>query len=454
MLTCAAGAGLSLTGHPGSAAGFALIEQSVSAMGTAYAGGAAEAADATTVFFNPAGMSRLPGAQVITGIQVIRPKAKFHDEGSTSTPGAILGDPGILGDSNGGDAGQTRIVPTFYYSQPLNETWSAGIGVNAPFGLATKYHSDWVGRYYGVKSEVRTVNINPAIAYRLNDRLSIGAGVSYQYIDAKLTNRIDFGSIGLFTAAAIGMPELAAGLLPGQNDGRVKLTGDDWSWGYNFGFLLDITEDTRVGMQYRSKVSQSLKGDASFRVPQEATFLQATGNFQNTNVEADVDLPASASASVFHQLSEAWALMADVTWTDWSTLQELRFRFESTHPDGVESLKWEDSYRFAVGVAYRPDSRWTWRAGAAYDQTPIPNEQYRSVRVPGEDRTWVTVGLGYRYSENLSFDFGYAHLFVKDPKIDKTSAAPGEEDFFRGDLKGEYDASVDIIGGQLSWTFH
>ncbi len=399
--------------------GFALIEQSVSEMGTAYAGASAQATDASTIFFNPAGMTRLPGAQTVAGMQVIIPEAKFNDKGSSSTPGAILGRPGLLGTREGNDAGESGIAPAVYYTQQFGDKWFAGVGVNVPFGLKTKYDQNWVGRYYGVKSELKTVNINPSVAYKVSDRLSLGAGISYQYIDAELTNQIDFGTIGILSALGLGMPELAAGLTPGGNDGRVKISGNDWSWGANVGILYSITEQTRLGLHYRSKIEHSLEGYARYRIPDEARFLQATGSFISSNVKADVDLPASFSTSVYHDITPKWAILADVTWTDWSNLHEIRFDFDSSQPDGVETLKWEDSFRYSLGVKYQPNERWVYRCGVAYDETPIPNRQYRSVRVPGNDRTWVALGLGYRHNDSLSFDVGYAHLFVDDPEIDK-----------------------------------
>ena len=115
----------------------------------------------------------------------------------------------------------------------------------------------------------------------------------------------------------------------------------------------------------------------------------------------------------------------------------------------------EDSFRYSLGVKYRPNGRWVYRCGVAYDETPIPNRQYRSVRVPGNDRTWVALGLGYRHNDSLSFDLGYAHLFVDDPEIDKGVAlSPEDENFFRGNLRGEYDAEVDIVSAQITWQFY
>ena len=360
----------------------------------------------------------------------------------------------------GGDtkdkAGVWGGVPNLYYARQLSDTVFLGLGINAPFGLSTEYSKDWVGRYHAVESVLHTVNINPAIAFKINDQLSMGIGVNAQYIYAKITNAIDFGLIG----AMAGVP----GLLPTSADGSVKLEGDDWSWGYNLGLLLNATNQTRVGIQYRSKIRHTLEGDADFSVPGTATALTLgadltprTGDdiFIDTDVESTIDLPASASLSLHHTINSKWAIMADVSWPDWSQLDELRFEFDSAQHDGVTTLKWEDSYRYSIGTTYKASEHLIYRAGVAFDETPIPNSYYRTPRIPGEDRTWLAIGLGYKYSDRLSFDFGYAHLFVKDPKIDKTpQGIPTDAEFAPlGYLRGEYDATTDIISAQLKWTF-
>ncbi len=164
------------------AAGFALVEQSMSGLGNAYAGGAAGAEDASTIFYNPAGMTRLNGQQLIVGTHVVMPSVKFHNEGSTHVTGLPLSG------GNGGDGGVTKPVPNLYYSRKVSDKFSVGMGINAPFGLATDYDKNWVGRYHAVESDVLTVNINPSIAYKITDNLSFGAGFNVQYMKAKLSN--------------------------------------------------------------------------------------------------------------------------------------------------------------------------------------------------------------------------------------------------------------------------
>jgi long-chain fatty acid transport protein len=442
---------LLVTGVTGSAlaSGFALIEQSAKLQGNAYAGAAAMAEDASIVFFNPAGMTKIAGTLVTAGLQVVMPQAKFENQGSTYALG------GSLAGGNGGDAGKTGFVPALFFVHSLENGLSYGLGINVPFGLSTEYDNGWVGRYHALNSEVSTVNINPSIAYKVNDLFSFGVGVSAQRIDAKVSNAIDFGGLDAAGAfASAGLPAGALGLTPQGSDGTATLKGDDWSYGYNLGVTFNLTEATTIGLAYRSKIEHTIEGDATFTVPAAiAATLQPAGFFSNSSVAATVELPASASFSIFHQINEQWAVMADYTWTEWSSLPELRFEFGNNMSDGVTTLNWEDSSRYALGVTFTPNNKLTIRTGVAFDETPIPNDAARTPRIPGADRTWVSLGCGYVFTENLSIDAAYSHLFVDDPKIAKDTGAPTSENFFRGGLTGTYEASVDIVSAQVNYHF-
>ncbi|MFQ5642716.1 MAG: OmpP1/FadL family transporter, partial [Thiogranum sp.] len=231
----------------GMASGFALIEQSASQMGNAFAGGSAVANDASTIYFNPAGMTRLK-TQAVAGTHLVITSAKFDGTGTDPAGFPTSG-------GNGGDAGGNGVVPNLYFSTPLGDGLFAGIGINVPFGLSTEYDDGWKGRYQAIESEVKTININPSMAYQINNRLSVGVGVSLQYIDAKLTQNIDQGSLCVPTQAqlqALGVPGAdpanCAGLVPQGSDGFAKVEGDNWAGGYNLGLLYEPTSSTRVGL--------------------------------------------------------------------------------------------------------------------------------------------------------------------------------------------------------------
>lgn len=397
-------------------AGYAIQEQSITGLGRAFAGSAAVADDASTIFFNPAGLTYLDRAEMDLGLNYIAPKSNFSDEGSS-----IAGVIDLNGDDYG-DAGKNAVVPNFYYAHPVNDRLALGFGVSAPFGLVTEYDDTWVGRYFAVKSDLLTVNFNPSIAYKATDKLSIGFGFSAQYVDVELTQMADLGAIG-------GSPQAA--------DGKVKLEADDWGYGYNVGVMYQATEATRLGVAFRSKISHTVKGDG--------TLKDANRNvIADENIEADVDLPETLSFAIHHDINSKWAIMADATWTKWSRFKELDIKSDGGALSSTKPEDWENTMRYGLGVAYKHNEKWQFRAGVAYDETPIPSAERRTARIPGNDRKWVALGATYHYSENIILDAGYAHLFIDDPKINETD----DNDY---NLKGKYEASVDLLGFQLRW---
>lgn len=403
------------------AAGFALIEQGASGLGNAYAGAGAVAEDASTVFFNPAGMMYLQGNQVAGAAHIIRTSSEFS--GTGSLPPALGGTP--ISGGNGGDAGGTALVPNLFYSQQLSNGFVFGLGVSVPFGLKTEYDTTWTGRYQAIESEVKTININPSIAYKAAPNLSVGVGVSAQYIEATLSQAVN--------QALVGSPDALA-----------EIEGEDWSFGYNFGLLYEAAPSTRIGFAYRSKIKQELEGDATFAGANAA--FTASGVLVPTSVTANVTLPESASLSLYHELNSDWTLLADATWTRWNRFQELRIDFASNQPDSVTVENWDNSMRYSLGLNYRYNSDLLLRTGIAFDEEAIPDDTHRTPRIPGNDRTWLAFGANYRYSPTITFDVGYAHLFVDDSRSDHT-------DLSGFNLTGNYDASVDILSAQVNWAF-
>ncbi|MFO7983199.1 MAG: outer membrane protein transport protein [Desulfuromonadales bacterium] len=445
--------GLASTGF---SSGFAIIEQSVSGLGGAFSGGAASAEDASTIFFNPAGMTLLEGQQVVAGAHVIVPSAEFEAEtAENAIAGTPLADvPGAntsLGTNNGGDGGVTAVVPNFYYSNKVNDKLSFGLGVNAPFGLTTEYDKDWVGRYHAVDSEVMTLNINPAVAYRVNEQLSVAAGVSIQYIDVTLSSMVD-GGLGVFEATGdTNLLPLASNT---DYDVFVENKADDVGYGFNLGLLYEFSQDTRMGFSYRSEIEHTVEGDVNTTVPDTLIPFGGETLFPDQGVNGDITLPAVASLSVYHELSDKLALMADLSWTGWSSFDKLTINFEGAGLAGRDSSttteNWDDTWRYSAGAAYQATEALLLRTGVAFDETPISDE-YRTPRIPGEDRTWVTVGAGYQLSESLTLDCAYAHIFVSDSKMEKDASDP--EDAARGTVVGEFENSVDIASVQLAYSF-
>ncbi len=438
---------LAFSSANGYAAGFAVAEQSVSGLGNAFAGGAAAAEDASTVWHNPAGMTRIDGKQVVGGLHIIIPKAKFKDNGSTTHP--LVGGAPLTG-GNGGDAGGVVPVANAYYAETFDKGWSFGLGINAPFGFATEYDSDWVGRYHGVESDVKTININPAAAYKVNDKFSYGFGVSIQYLDAMLSNAVDFATLDalLLSTGLLGAPQ--------SDDGFTEAEGDSWGFGFNLGFLYEFDESKRIGFAYRSKIDHDVEGDVDWTLPTTNNFdlaMAANNLFQDGGVKVDIELPSSASLSYYQDVNDQLSIMADITWTEWSVLDKLVLDYADNTLSGETLFAWDDSMRYSVGVTYQYNEKCKLRGGIAFDESPIPNDELRNVRVPGEDRTWFAFGGSHQFSDAWSLDAAYVHVMTDDPTINKTDLSLDSENLTRGLLKGEYDASVNIISAQLNYKF-
>lgn len=422
---------LATSGALANASGFQLFEQSVSGLGNAFAGNAAVAEDATTIFFNPAGLTRIPGTQTIAGVHLIAPKTEFENKGSTAAVTNFQGNNVLLG-TDGGNAGVTGVVPNFYAAHQLTDKLHIGLGVNVPFGLKTSYSSNWVGRYHGINSELKTINFNPSLAYKINKMFSVGLGVNAQYAEADLSNAIDFGQ--------------AAGPGTGQGlDGRQQLTGDDWGWGYNLGVMMQLTSATRIGLAYRSHIDFDIEGDVRFSVPPPARGLFP---FSTENASAKLDLPETISLSAYHDATSKLALLGDVSWTRWDRFDELVVKFENQAlPTSVQSFDWDNTFRYSLGANYKAHKDWMLRTGAAYDFAPIPSAKKRDVRVPDSDRIWLAFGISHTPNSSFKFDFSYTHIWVRDASINRNDGNGHT-------LVGNYNnSSVDIFSGQMVWSF-
>jgi long-chain fatty acid transport protein len=455
----AAIAGLSA---PASASFFALAEQNGSGMGTAFAGGAAIAEDASTVWYNPAGMTRLDRPQLVVAGSYIDLNIKTNVLSATTTDfSGVGGPPSVpIGGGAGKAPGEPGFVPSLYYTHPITKDFSVGGGINAPFGLTTEYDSTWAGRYHAVKSEITGINYNVSGAYKFSDVLSGGVGVDYQHFKAELTQAVDFATL-CTVGGQSGTCGFGAGFNPttNPNDGSAKVTADGNAWGYNLGLLWQLPDDFRIGVAYRSKIKQSLKGNFDPTVPTPAGVAGiATAGVANalhivsSGATTDVTLPASISVSFYQGLGPQWAIMADVTRTNWSSIPELRIRFDSGQADSVVTLNLIDTYRFSVGTTYKPNDTWILRGGLAYDQSPVTNPQDTSPRLPDGDRTWAAVGAGFKASPNLNFDFGYAYIHVAAAQVRKTGT-PTNENAARGNLSVDYTATIQVLSAQARWQF-
>lgn len=425
-------------GSQAHASAFALHEQGLSGLGNAYAGASAVAEDATTVWWNPAGMSRLSaGKHFALGGAYIVPSTQFNNKASVAAP---LSNPALNG--NGGDAGDAAFVPSFFFAMNVTPLVNFGLGVSVPFGLSTKYDGNWIGRFQGIESKVETVNINPAVSFKLSERASIGGGINYQQGKVDLTTAVNYSAAA---AAAGGAPLLGAIGGPGV-EGQNTVHVDGQAWGYNFGVLFDVLPATRVGVHYRSALDYSLDGHASFTNRPAAL----AAGLPDGDVRLDIKTPDSVAFSAVHELSPQWQLLADATWTHWSRIRQLPLVRTSGTQTGQAldtlTFNFNDVWRFSGGVNYRLNQAWVLKAGLAYDKSPVPNADTRSVRLPDSDRTWISLGAAYNASRSDKLDFGYTFVQAKDADINNTQAG-------KGTVNGTYGATVHVLGLQYQHTF-
>lgn len=431
------------------ASGFALAEQSSSGLGNANSGGAAYSEDSSVVHFNPAGISDFGREQFDVSLHQIQPSAKFTNKGSTSA--TLLGNTALSGHND--DAGRNALVPNFSYVNPLTERFKFGLGISVPFGLSTKYDDTWVGRYHAVESDLKVININPAISFAITDKLAVGLGANFQYAEILLSNAIDFGALCVASFDPASCQLLNA--LPQQADGFVSFSGnsgDKLAFGWNWGVLFKPWEHTHIAAAYRPRIKHTFKGEADFTVPGSASFATDSGAFSDSDIEAEIILPSTFSLSFFQGTELGLDLLADITWTSWSSFDEIRIVYKNPNqPDSATTEDWQNTTRFSIGANYHINDTWTARFGMAKDQGPVSSDLTRSARLPDGDRTWLTAGLRMAFTEDVNIELAYVKVTVEKVDIERTleSSVPT----MTSTLRGSYESSVDVISTQMNWRF-
>lgn len=360
------------------AAGFYLQEQSVSGLGTAYAGAASTARDASVLYYNPAGITQLKGFNVNAGAHVLVPRANLNDTGST------LFGPAITGVDSDDPVGVTALPNLFATKQVTDDFW-LGVGVTFPFGLGSEYDDNWFGRYDSIKSDLSTVNIQPTMAYRVNDWLSFGASVDVQYVDVELTAAVNDGAEGLRT-----------------------LEGETTSFGYTAGLTATPWAGTDIGISYRSTVNHEVEG----RLKVEGT----AGSDVNIAATAQLSTPDIASFGITQALNDKWKVMVQANWFGWNNFEEITVRNIAGGVVSGTTQNYQTTWAYSVGAEYQMDEKWTLRAGYQFDETPTTDE-YRTTLTPDGDRHWITAGGTYQWDEDWSIDFAAAYIDIGNEEI-------------------------------------
>jgi long-chain fatty acid transport protein len=418
------------------AAGFQLKENSIKAMGRAFAGASSAPGDASVVANNPAAMSRFERNAVQADVTVVDFSAGFTGGGTTA-----FGTP--LSGGDGGDAGGTTPIPALSALIRVGDSGlTVGAMVSAPFGLKTEYEPTWVGRYHAIKSDLKVVDLTLSAALEINDRFAVGLGVIYERAEAELSNAIDFGS----ALAGGGVP----GFAPQSADGLVVVKGDNSGLGWIAGLHLRPTDRFTLGFSYRSEIDHDVRGSADFSVPGNvAAVLAATGNprFRDTGAVAPLTLPSIATLSGSYKLSDRFILLGAASETGWSSLRAVVINYDNpAQGTTVEPFGWQDSRFYSLGAEYALNDRFILRAGIARDHTPT-NDVDRSPRLPDQDRDWLSLGLTWQASQALEINAAYTHISVDKPTLNNVASSSGSR------LIGEYAARVNLLGVSAQYRF-
>ncbi|MEQ1755212.1 MAG: outer membrane protein transport protein [Micropepsaceae bacterium] len=425
---------------PVQAAGFALREYGFSAAANSFAGSSAQSDQPSFLAYNPAVSSGVASWDSQFTLNAIYPTSDATFDMATTSVGTNTG-----GDTTPDDFIKDAYEPGLSVRYRLDDRWTAGLAVSAPWGLGTRYNRNWAGRYYAIESKLITVNAAPSLAYQLDETLALSAGAQFQYAKGTLSNAIDFGTIGF--ANVIG------GSSPGNQDGFVEFNATDWAFGFVLGALWHPAEDFMLGVSYRSALKHDLKGDVDFTLDGSgigATLSAGSGAFIDTSGSASLNLPAVTSLGLSWKATPALTLLGELGFTQWSSFKELRVAFgNANQPDNFQTYDWKDTWLASAGLRYDVTPDWTFRTGIAVDQTPT-RDTTRDPRIPDATRTWLSFGIEHQITPSTSLQLGYARLtFPKEP-ISLSAATSGNE--ARGNLAGVTDADADMISLQL--TFH
>ena len=472
IVTMGALAGASLNAH---ASGYHFGTQSVSAQATANAS-VAEAADATTLFYNPAGMTRLKGTHASGALNLVAPSVKYNNA-SASYPaqplptGATVPAGPVSGSTSGKLTDDLLAVPHMYLTHQLNDRVTVGVGVYVPFASSTEYQRDSVLRYNVNQTSLTTIDINPTVAFKLNDQHSLAIGLIAQHADASLRQYANFGGSANPALNSL-IPGVGGG--HGNSDGYADVEGKDWGFGFNLGWMWEIDPTARVGVSYRSVIKHSLKGTADWTTPATlAGQAAASRGYIDSDVRVDIKTPESLSVHGFKQLDSKWAVMGDITWTRHSRFDSLSINYSqpksapysASNFGGQTADKttlvpgWEDSWKVAIGASYQYSAPLQLRFGVAYDQSPVPDEEHRLSTMPDNDRIWLSFGGKYDLNKNSSINAAYSYIHIKNAKAKVNGycggATAGAVNCVSSYTNGQadYKSHAHILGVQYNYQF-
>jgi long-chain fatty acid transport protein len=398
---------------------FAVRENSSEGVATIFSGDVSAGDSAATSFNNPAGMTQLHGNQIEAGAVAAFPTINFYGAAASgSTP---------LSGNDGNNGGRPGVAPNFYAVLDLSDRLKIGIALNTPFALSVKQNANWYGRYLATDTTILSTNINPSIAYKLSDKISIGFGVSAQWLQGTLARS--------FNQSALGTP-----------DALVRFKGDDWGFGYNLGTFFKPWVGTQLGLTYRSKISHQLHGDLDFL----GVAPPLSGLLVSGPALLDANLPASTTFGITQTLTPQLSVSVSAQWTQWSAFKYINI--QSTTATAPINVGFSDTWFTSIGANYQWDDAWTLRGGIGWDQSPVDN-RYRTVSIPDQDRYMIGLGFGYKINEALTLDGAYAHYFATHASMNGSTNNTDNNPFGATVLQGTYQLGLDYVSMSVRYKF-
>lgn len=444
------------------ASGYHFGTQSVSAQSTANSS-AAEAADASTLFYNPAGLSKLDSHEISASVNVVAPSVKYSEGQAVYNKGQKV----AVGTTSGKITPDVVLAPHVYGAYKINDKLTAGLGIYVPFGSETEYDKKSVLRYNLNKTELTSIAVEPAVAYKVNEQHSVAAGVVAQYSTAGLRKYADWGSSRRPLADPAGL-----GLL----DGHAEVKGKDWGLGYHLAWMWDINDRARVGVNYRSRVKHNLKGTADWQADGAmAKGIYAAnigkpikegglGYVPHEKASLKVTTPESLSVHGMYQVSPRWDVFGDVTWTRHSRFNRAELKFENekltasgkTSNQTVITPNWRDTYKVAVGASYQVKDPLQLRFGVAYDQSPVRRAEERLVTMPDNNRIWYSVGMKYDLGKQHTINAAYSYIHIQKAKaVVQAKGSNAEVTTIDSNVSSSanYKSHGNIVGLQYTYKF-
>ena len=467
------------------AEGYKLYEQSVSAMGNAYAGRGAQITDASLVYSNPAALGQLQDAQLSSGLNLIQAKTDYRHASAKSANGQP-----VLGRSSGENS-LLEAVPFVFYSDKLAEKLNYGVGFYVPFGLSSDYDDDWVGRYFADETAVQVIALQGSLSYQVSENWAFGLGVAVNHAEGTLSKFKDHSGL-CETGIAINQLYRQDVYNSAYCQSHYEVTGSDVAPGFSLGVYGKISDSLSLALVYHTELKFKLEGDSTItNTPITGANVQGSPNFTVLNAklpaidkntgklavspllteasQLDLTTPANLTLSLDHQWLTHWSWQATVSWTGWSSFEHIEIISRAAKPSislstqlpenlakagyiGYIPEYWQDTLSAALGLTYQYQPDLTIKTGVAFDENPIANS-HKTARVPTTDRLWWTAGANLRLNSQWTLDLAYGYMWMQSLAMNEREYNANDVALYKSGLAVHYKNHAQVLGAQLNYRF-